>query len=426
MPSAPPIKAARGVRDILPAERAAWRWVEEAARATARNYGYQEIETPILEQVELIERVGEDTDAAGKELFRVQPMGGQRLALRPEATVGVVRAYFEGALHQHPQPVRLFFTGAMFRHDAPQKLRYRQFYQFDVEAIGDASPALDAEVIEVAWEWLASVGLARVRLLLNSIGDSVCRPAYLEALRAYYRPLRDQLCPQCRDRIETNPLRLLDCKEDGCQALKAGAPRSIDHLCEPCARHFEEVRRLLDRAGIEYSLDPFLVRGLDYYTRTVFELQHESLGGAQNALGGGGRYDGLAAAINWQDTPGVGFAGGIDRVVHVLREEGQEVVSAPAAELIVLTEPNGGEDLAGPAAELARIARAVVPTAVDYSGRSLRAQMRAAGKADAHWVAIINADEAAARRARLRDMPAHEQREVTWEELAGLLANAGT
>ncbi len=428
MSTSSPIRAARGVRDILPDERAAWAVVERAAGESARRYGYREIEVPVIEPVELIERgVGADTDAGGKELFRLEPHGdtdgggGARLVLRPEATAGVVRAYFQGGLNQGPQPVRLFLLGPMFRHDRPQAGRFRQFYQFDVEVIGDESAAYDAEVIELTWGWLAGLGIAGVVLELNSIGDQNCRPAYIELLKAYYRPLKDRLHPDCQRRLEENPLRLLDCKEPQCEPFRAGAPRITDHLCAPCAAAFEEVKSLLDAAGLEYRLNPFLVRGLDYYTRTVFELQHEALGGAQNSLGGGGRYDGLAVALGYPDTPGVGFAGGVDRVVAMLQQEVGGVTPPPAAELLVL--PVGeGTDLDRAAAQVGRLGRAVVPTAVDYSRRSLRAKMRAADRSGARRAAIMNADEAGRRVVQLRDLVSGEQREVSWDELPEALA----
>lgn len=417
-----PIKAARGVRDIPPAERAAWSLVERAAERAARATGYQEIETPIIEPLELVERgVGGDTDVVSKEIYLVQAHAESeaRLCLRPEATAGIVRAYFENGLNQGPQPVRLYCTGPMFRHDRPQAGRYRQFSQFDVEVIGDGSAALDAEVIELVVAWLAGVDLHDVELELNSIGDGACRPAYLQALRAYYRPLRDRLHPDCQRRLEENPLRLLDCKEARCQPFKAGAPRITDHLCAPCAAAFDEVRALLDDAGIRYRLDPFLVRGLDYYTRTVFEVQHRALGGAQGALGGGGRYDGLAEVLGYAPTPGVGFAGGIDRVVLALERVGQRVTPPPAVELLVLPD---GAGLAVAAARVARIARQTVSAAADHSARSLRAKMRAAGRANCRWVAIMDADEAARRVVRLREMDSGEQREVAWEAIPAALA----
>jgi histidyl-tRNA synthetase len=418
MPRTEPIKAVRGMRDILPRERPLWRAAEKGAADVARHYGYQEIVTPIIEHAELIERVGEDTDAVAKELYRFEDRGGRHLALRPEATAGIVRAYFEGGLNQGPQPARVYLIGPMFRYDRPQKGRYRQFFQFDVEAIGSHSPALDAEVIEVAAGWLREVGLSELRLELNTIGDGKCRPAYLERLRAYYRPLKEKLHGDCQRRLETNPLRLLDCKVPQCQPFKAGAPRITDALCEECSAAWSSVRRLLDAAGMEYSLNPYLVRGLDYYTRTVFEFYPKEATGQQDALASGGRYDGLAEAEGWPSTPGVGFAGGIDRVTEVMAASGEEVIAAPAAEVVVL--PDAGLDVE--AAEVARICRTVRSVAVDYEPKSLRAKMRSANKLGARWVVLISAEDAAQRAAQLKDMASGEQAGLPWAELPERLA----
>src|SRR2546429_412507 len=245
-----PIKAVRGVRDILPAEMPLWRAAQQGAAEVGRRFGYEEIITPILEHAELIERVGEATDGVAKELYRFADRGGRNLALRPEATAGVVRAYFEGGLNQGPQPSRLYLFGPMFRYDRPQKGRYRQFFQFNVEAIGSAAAGLDAEGIELASEWLHQVGLQDLRLELNSIGDGKCRPAYLDRLKAYYRPLKSQLHGDCQLRLERNPLRLLDCKVPQCQPFKADAPRITDHLCDECAAHWSAVWWLLAARGV--------------------------------------------------------------------------------------------------------------------------------------------------------------------------------
>src|ERR1700737_1982432 len=250
MPRSQPIKAVRGMRDILPRERPIWRVAEKAAADVARSFGYEEIVTPVIEHAELIERVGEDTDAVAKELYRFEDRGGRQLALRPEATAGVVRAFFEGGLNQGPQPARLYLIGPMFRYDRPQKGRYRQFFQFNIEAIGSPLAALDAEVIELAYQWLVAIGLGQLRLELNSIGDGKCRPAYLERLQAYYRPLKSQLHADSQLRLERNPLRLLDSKVAQDQPFKAKAPKITDHLCDECAAHWADVRRLLDAAGI--------------------------------------------------------------------------------------------------------------------------------------------------------------------------------
>src|SRR5215472_15755801 len=358
MPRSEPIKAVRGVRDILPTERPLWRVAETAAAETARRFGYEEIVTPVIEHAELIERAGDDSDAFVKELYRFEDRGGRKLALRPEATAGVVRAYFEHGLQQGPQPARLFLTGPMFRYDRPQKGRYRQFFQLDVEAIGSGNAGLDAEVIELARDWLTELGLGNLRLELNSIGDSRCRPAYLDELRSYYRPLKEKLSGDSQARLERNPLRLLDSKAAEDAPFKSGAPRITDHLCSDCSAHWQQVRRTLDSAGIEYVLNPYLVRGLDYYTRTVFEFYPGGATGQQDALCSGGRYDGLAEAEGWPSTPGVGFAGGLDRVTELIDRAG--VAATPAADVLVL--PDG--DLAVEAAEVARLLRAVRSVAV--------------------------------------------------------------
>ena len=414
-----PIRATRGVRDLLPADRAVWQVVERAAAVVAERFGYAEIQTPIIEPAELVERgVGDDTDVVAKELYKFQDPGRRWLVLRPEGTVGTLRAYYEGNLNQGPQPARLYMYGPMFRHDRPQAGRYRQFYQFNVEAIGDPSAALDAEVIELAWTWYRELGLARVSLQVNSIGDGTCRPAYREALLAYYRPLRDQLCEDCQRRLESNPLRLLDCKEDA--QHRTAAPKIIEYLCEGCRDAFAQVQDQLSAADIPFTVNPLLVRGLDYYARTAFEFWHESLSGAQNALGGGGRYDGLAEAIGWPETPAVGFAAGLDRVVMMLKEEGIEIVPPPTADVLVITAGEGLEVAAG---TVGRIAREVVPTAVDYSVRSLKAKMRSANRTGARWVLLMNPDDASRKVVQLKEMASSEQAEIAWADLADALTD---
>jgi histidyl-tRNA synthetase len=411
-----PVKAVRGVRDLLPSELPLWRAAEQAARDVAHRFGYEEIVTPVLEHAELIERAGEDADAVAKELYRFDDRGGRNLALRPEATAGVVRAYFEGGLNQGPQPSRLYLIGPMFRYDRPQKGRYRQFYQFNVEAIGGAAPGLDAEVIELAAGWLGEVGITDLRLEVNSIGDARCRPAYLERLKEYYRPLKSQLGGDSQLRLERNPLRLLDSKVPQEQALKAGAPKLTDQLCPECAAHWSAVLRLLEAAGIEHQLNPYLVRGLDYYTRTVFEFYPGGATGQQDALGGGGRYDGLAEVEGWPPTPAVGFASGLDRVTELV--DPGSVAARPAADVVVL--PDG--DLGLEAAEVGRICRAVRSVSVDYEPKSLRAKMRSANKLGARWVVLFDADQARRRVANLRDMSSGTQEELDWVELPTRLA----
>ena len=417
MPPSQPIRATRGVRDILPRERAAWRVAERAAERVAERFGYQQIETPILEPAELVERgVGGETDIVSKELYKFNDRDKRWLVLRPEGTAGTVRAYFEGNLNQGPQPARLYLIGPMFRHDKPQAGRYRQLYQFNLEAIGDDSPALDAEVIEVAMTWFGELGLKGVSLQLNSIGDAVCRPAYKQALVAFLEPLKEQLSHDSRRRLETNPLRVLDSKED--QHLLQDAPLIPDYLCDDCRAAFALVRRLLDQAGIEYTVNPRIVRGLDYYARTAFEFWHGAIGSQQNALGGGGRYDGLAADIGWPATPAVGFACGLDRTVAMLAEEGIEIPVPPPAEVLVIGDGVGPEQLA----EVGRICRVARRTAVDYTLRSLSAKMRSANRLGVYWVVLMNAGEASRRVVQLKEMAGGGQREVPWQDLLMALA----
>jgi histidyl-tRNA synthetase len=414
MPRSERIQSVRGVRDILPRDRPVWRLAEKAAADVAMRFGYEEIVTPIIEQLELIQRVGEQTDTVAKELYRLDKRGSQNLALRPEATAGVVRAYFEGGLNQGPQPSRLYLIGPMFRHDKPQKGRYRQFTQFNVEIIGGASAGFDAEVIELALSWLKNVGLQNLRLEVNSIGDGKCRPAYLERLKDYYRPLKSHLGVDSQLRLERNPLRLLDSKVPQEQPLKAAAPKITDHLCAECAAHWSVVRRLLDAVGVEYQHNPYLVRGLDYYTRTVFEFYPHGATGQQDALASGGRYDGLAEAEGWPPTPGVGFAGGLDRVTELMLVGGLQVIPAPPAEVLVL--PDG--DLSLEAAEVARICRSVRSTLVDYEPKSLTAKMRSANKLGVKFVVFLTPADAARRVARLRDMSSGDEADMPWVELA--------
>jgi histidyl-tRNA synthetase len=416
MPSSQPIRATRGVRDILPAERPGWRHAEKTAMAVAERFGYQQIETPILEPAELIERgVGNETDIVSKELYKFNDRDKRWLVLRPEGTAGTVRAYFEGNLNQGPQPARLYLIGPMFRHDKPQAGRYRQLYQFNLEAIGDGSPALDAEVVEVAWTWYRELGLKGVSLQLNSVGDANCRPAYRQALLAFLEPIRDRLSHDSRRRVDTNPLRVLDSKED--EELLRDAPLIGDHLCDECREAFEQVQRLLRQAGVEFTVNPRIVRGLDYYTRTAFEFWHIGIGSQQNALGGGGRYDGLAAELGWPETPGVGFAAGLDRTIAMLAEEGVPVPATPAAEVLVIGDEVAPELLA----EVGRICRAVRSTAVDYSRRSLGAKMRSANRVGARWVALMNAAEAGRKVVQLKEMAAGGQQEIPWSKLAEAL-----
>jgi len=416
------LRAPRGTRDLLPPERAAFARLERIARDLAGRYGYHEIETPLFEQSAVFERgIGAVTDVVEKELFRVAPSRGEereRWALRPEATAGICRAYVEHGMQTWPQPVKVWLTGPMFRYDRPQAGRYRQFWQWNVEGIGDPGPPLDAEIVELAARFYRDAGLADVELLLNSIGDPACRPPYVAELAAYFGRHAEALPELERARLATNPLRLLDSKEPAMAALIAAAPKITEHLCAACADHFAAVRSHLDALGVAYRLEPTLVRGLDYYTRTAFEFYRRGAEGQQQALGGGGRYDGLIALLGGKPTPGIGFALGLDRVVLALEATGAPSVP-PAQPLAVVVA-------ADPAATADRLALATrlraegLAVSADLSTRRLGRQLEAAVREGAHF-AIILGDELAEGAVQLRDLRAASQKLVALDDLAALM-----
>ena len=395
------------MRDLLPAEMATWSRLAREAAELAGQRGYGPLVTPVIEHTELFTHgVGEGTDVVEKEMYTFKDRGDRSLTLRPEATASAVRAYFEGGLNQGPQPVRLWYEGPMFRYDRPQRGRYRSFRQFGVEAIGDDAPGLDVEVIELSGAWLRACGVADFTLEVNSIGDARCRPAYRRALQDSYRPHLSELCEDDRRRFETNPLRLLDCKNPKCVRFQAGAPRTIDHLCEECAAHHRAVLVLLDALGLTYNQNHRLVRGLDYYTRTAFEFWDPGHGGQQNALGGGGRYDGLAETLGYPTTPGVGFAMGEDRVVLSLQESGRAEPES-LAQVSVVPAAEASEAAAMQLA--ARLREARIRVVVQHGRRSMKAQMRQAQKLGVRAVLILGEDEMASGRVAVRDMARAEQ-----------------
>jgi histidyl-tRNA synthetase len=420
----PDLRAPRGTRDLLPAERAAFLRLERIGADLAARYGYHPIETPLFEQAAVFERgVGETTDVVEKELFRIAPRTeeGETWALRPEPTAGIVRAYVQHGMQTLPQPVKLTLTGPMFRYDRPQAGRYRQFWQFDVEAIGDPGPAVDAEIIELADRFYREVGLEMIEIQLNSIGDQACRPAYVEKLRAYYQNHADRLPPVERARLERNPLRLLDSKEPVMMELNAGAPVITDHLCFPCAEHFVAVRAHLDALGVKYRLEPKLVRGLDYYTRTAFEVYPVGASGQQSAIGGGGRYDGLVELLGGRPTPGIGFGLGLDRVVLALHAAGSPPPAEPAPLAVVVgADPAATVDRLRIATELRA---AGLAARADLAQRKLGRQLEAAAKEGAHFAVIVG-DELADGQVQLRDLEAGTQRVIGTADLARELARA--
>ncbi len=417
----PRFQAPRGTRDLLPAERVVFMRLERLGQDLAAQYGYQPIETPIFEQSEVFERgVGAVTDVVEKELFRVQAGRGdqerERWALRPEPTAGIVRAYIQHGMQTLPQPVKLTLTGPMFRYDRPQAGRYREFRQFDVEAIGDPGPAVDAEMIELALHFYREAGLGGAELRLNSIGDPVCRPAYIGKLRAFFAEHEPQLPELERGRLATNPLRLLDSKDSLMQPLIAAAPSIADHLCDACRAHFSSVRAHLDALGIAYRLTPTLVRGLDYYTRTTFEFYPSSTSeGSQDAIGGGGRYDGLVELLGGRPIPGIGFGLGLDRIGLALAASGEPLPKPPAPSVVVV-----GADPADTITRL-RVATdlraAGVAARADLAPRKLGKQLEGAGREGAHF-AVICGDELESNQVQLRDLQAGTQRVVNVADLA--------
>ncbi len=422
----PTFRAARGTRDLLPTETPLWTRLERLADDLATRYGYRRIETPMFEQTAVFERgVGEVTDIVEKELFRIAPRTeeSESWALRPEPTAGIVRAYVQHGMQTWPQPVKLSMTGPMFRYDRPQAGRYRQFWQFDVEAIGDPGPVVDAEIIELGSRFYADAGLTGVEVLLNSIGDPDCRPAYVAELTEYYRGHVDALPAVERDRLERNVLRLLDSKDPAMAALNAKAPRITDRLCDACAEHFASVRAHLDALGVPYRLEPGLVRGLDYYTRTAFEFYIKGREGQQQALGGGGRYDGLVELLGGKPTPGIGFGIGLDRLVLALEEQAGPTArpgdDAPAA-VVVGADPDDTINRLRIATELR--AAGLVARA-ELGRRKLGKQLESAARDGAHFAVIVG-DELDAGEVQLRDLPAGSQKVVPLADLSREITRA--
>jgi len=406
------INAPRGMQDILPGETARWQHLEGVLRDLARRHGYREIRTPVVEHTEVFQRgIGEGTDIVDKEMYTFRDRGDRSLSLRAEGTAPVMRAFLEHNIGAAGLPVRVYYICPIFRYDRPQAGRYRQHTQFGAEVIGSPDPAADAEVLGLAVRTLETLGLTDVELHLNSVGDEVCRPRYLEALRDYYRPYLGEMCDDCRRRFEIAPLRLLDCKRDHDRRLAEGAPRMLDYLCDACKEHFEGVQAYFRAMGISYRIDPGIVRGLDYYTRTAAEVFSGKLG-AQSAMFGGGRYDGLAAQLGGKPVPGVGFGMGLERVLRVLEQEQIALPGEPPPDLfIAAADDAGARDLHTAANAMAdRLRRAGLSVEADVMGRSLNAQMRQANRVGARFALILEGD-----RLRLREMATGQEADLTSE-----------
>ncbi len=419
-------RAPKGAADLLPATARAWEHMTRTAADLFALYGYEPVYTPLFEHTDVFVRgIGEATDIVGKEMYTFDDKGGRSITLRPEGTASVVRAALEHNLTANGQGCKLYYSGPMFRYERPQAGRTRQFWQIGVEALGMASPSVDAEVVALLMEFFAAVGMPRERmtLLLNSMGDEKCRPAYREKVREHIQANADGICEECLRRTDTNPLRAFDCKNGECAKVMDSAPLLRDELCDECAAHYAAVKSHLDAMGIAYVEEARLVRGLDYYTRTVFEVQAEGLG-AQNAIGGGGRYDRLMEEYGGPPTPGLGWALGFERTLLALEAAGVHAPSPAIAEVFVARVD---DSVAGEAFALAQRLRAGgVATELDHQGRSLKSQFKVADRLGARFVVVVGPDELASGLVTVRDMSAGAQEQVSLDDtpahLAGRLA----
>jgi len=395
------VTAIKGTKDILPPETRKWQWVEERARTVFERYGYRELRAPVFEATELFEKgTGESSDIVLKEMYTFTDKGGRSLTLRPEYTPSVVRAIIDHRLYLQPCPLRFYYIGPMFRYDKPQKGRYRQFHQMDIEVFDEKDPGIDAEIIQMATVLLKQVGVADYQILVNSVGCPRCRPSYIQKLREAAQKVREKLCPDCQRRIEINPLRLFDCKIETCQALAANFPKITDNLGEECQQHFIQFQHYLQVLGISYRVEPRLVRGLDYYTRTTFEFVTSALG-AQDAILGGGRYDEMMKQFGGPDLCGIGLAVGVERLLSLIKFQ----PSNPEFIYIIYLSEEGKEEAMKLAAEL----RKEVDCLLEYKPRSLRNQLSRANKLGATWTLIIGEDELKTGRFTLKHMASGHQ-----------------
>ena len=403
------MQALKGFKDILPDESPTWQWVEATARSVFHRFGFGEIKVPILEKTELFARsIGEATDIVEKEMYTFIDRNGEQITMRPEGTASVLRAFIEHNLQARQPLTKLYTIGPMFRHERPQKGRLRQFHQMSVEAIGSDHPRLDAEIIAMAWQLLAELGLS-ASLQINSLGCPACRPAYRQALLDFLAARQDKVCDDCKRRSATNPLRVLDCKSAHCQEQYQGAPMILDHLCAGCAEHFAAVKSSLDQLGIPYGVNGFMVRGLDYYTRTTFELLTNALG-AQSAVGAGGRYDGLIEQLGGPKLPGIGFAMGMERLTLLLEQ--QNGGATPSQGIDCFVAALGDAALERAFSLLHALRGKGVKAAMDLEGKSLKSQMKQADRLQARYTLILGEEELAKGEAMLRDMATKDQQTV--------------
>lgn len=385
------ISAPKGTKDVLPQESYKWQFLEKTARETAREFGILEIRTPVFEHTEVFLRgVGETSDIVNKEMYTFLDKGGRSVTLKPEGTAGVARAFIENGLYNTALPVKMFYITPCFRYERPQAGRLREFHQFGVEMLGSVTPDMDAEAIIMAKTFFDKLNVKNLSLHINSIGCKECRKNYEEALKNYLHSHYDELCPLCKERLEKNPLRVLDCKNEDCKKITAGAPSILDYLCDDCNTHFETVKKLLTLSGVEFSVDSGIVRGLDYYTRTVFEFVSENVG-AQGTICGGGRYDGLIAELGGSNVPGIGFAMGLERLLLLLDNTG---VCLPNENEIQLYIAPIGQDAELKAFILTgEMRKAGIVAETDHMKRSIKAQFKYADKIGAKVVGVIGSDE---------------------------------
>ena len=410
-----------GVHDILPEDFVYFNKVQKTVESVAKYHGFSRIETPVLEFAEVFSKgTGSGTDIVEKEMYTFRTKGGYLVALRPEYTPVIMRSYIEHGMHNQPQPIKLWYLGPCFRHERPQAGRYRQFNQFGFEVLGEQNASLDSQIIQMSYDVMKELGFKNISIEVNSIGDSECRPYFKKILISYFKSRRAALCPDCQRRLKENPLRILDCKEEKCQRVKAGAPQIIDHLCENCHAHFKDVLEFLDELELPYTLNPYLVRGLDYYTKTVFEIIENSEDGkAQGTLMGGGRYDGLSKILGGRDTPACGVAGGMERIINLLgSREDKAVVKSKKPEEAKIFLAQLGQMAKRKGMKLFEEFRAAkIPVAESFSKDSLKAQLRSADKMGAKWVLIFGQKEALEDFITLRDMETGTQKEIKLDKV---------
>ncbi|MBR0348393.1 MAG: histidine--tRNA ligase [Clostridia bacterium] len=409
-------KAVKGTLDVLPADSHKNQFVERTVLEIANEFGFREIRTPVFEHTELFTRsVGDTTDVVQKEMYTFEDKGGRSITLRPEGTAGAARAFLEHGLTNEAMPQKVSYITSCYRYEKPQAGRLREFHQFGIECYGTASPAADAEVISVANEVFGFLGIDRIRLEINSIGCPECRKEYHAALKAYFESRKDELCGTCLDRLDRNPMRILDCKSPVCHEIAADAPIILDFLCDECKDHFEKVKMYLDNMGIVYEVNPHIVRGLDYYTRTVFEFLTDSLG-AQSAVCAGGRYDGLVEEIGGPHVPALGFGMGIERLLLLLEAQGIKLPEAKKCEIYIA---NIGEEASIKAAAMAtELRQSGMFAEFDVVGRSLKAQMKYADKIGARFTTVIGEDDIKANVAKVKNMQTGEVTELAIDEFA--------